>query len=159
MDAFWTTSTLAGELIELMPILGRTLTHHATTITQEKTTIQQVRALALLIEHPLTVSKLAKIRRVSLQAASTLVQGLVERGWVTRIPDPDDRRQSLLEVTPEGLAHARHAKELMINHLVGSLEGLEPEEIAALEVAIPALKRVLVEYLNADGILDDLPDE
>ena len=160
MSASWTKDTLAGELLDLGPIIGRAVKHHVRAIDVETVTTQQIRALILIIEHPLTVSKLAKIRRVSLQAASTLVQGLVERGWVTRTPDPNDRRQSLLEVTPEGLAQAQLSRERLVNHLVKSLEGLEPEEIAAAQVAIPALKRVLLAHLgNGDVLPEELPDE
>jgi len=159
MDAPWTTYTLAGELLDVLPQLGRTLAHHAHTINQEKATLQQVKALFLLIEHPLTASMLARKRRVSLQAASTLVQGLVERGWVIRVPDPDDRRKALLEVTPEGLARARLAKDQMLSYLARSLDGLEPEEIAAARVFLPALKRVLMEHPITDDMPDELPDE
>lgn len=155
MNNLWTTDTLARELFDMMPLLGRTIFHHARAIDDEQATFMQVKALCLLIEHPLTVSTLAKKRGVSLQAASTLVQGLVERGWVTRVPDPDDRRQSLLEVTPEGLARARSTRDQMVSRLVESLDGLGPQEIAAARVFLPALRRVLTEHL----ITDDLPDE
>lgn len=158
MNNPWTIYTLAGELFEVMPLLGRTMFHHIRTLDQEKTTFMQVKALFHLIDHPLTVSTLAKKHHVSLQAASTLVQGLVERGWVTRVPDPNDRRQSLLEVTPEGLDRAQLAKDEMVSRLVGSLDGLEPKEIDAAKVFLPALKRVLMEHLIADGIPDDPPD-
>jgi DNA-binding MarR family transcriptional regulator len=115
----------------------------------------QGRVLSFLIENRLTVSDLAKKRRVSLQSASTLVQGLVERGWVTRAPDPDDRRRSLLEVTPEGLAHARLAKEQLLRYLTTFLGGLEPEEIAAGQVFLPALRRILHEHMIADDASED----
>lgn len=144
-------------------MLGRTHARHARTIVQDKTTLMQGRVLFFLIEHPLTVSMLAKKRGVSLQAASALVQGLVERGWVVRVPDPNDRRQSLLEITPEGLARAQLAKDQIVSHLAGILDGLEAEEIAAASVFLPALKRVLMEHLIGDNIpgelLDDMPDE
>jgi DNA-binding MarR family transcriptional regulator len=157
MGVPWTTYALAGELLDVMPLLGRTLAHHARTIDEEKATLMQVRALFFLIEHPLTASKLAKKRGVSLQAASTLVQGLVERGWVIRVPDPHDRRQSLLEVTPEGLARAQLAKDQMVSHLAGSLDGLETEELAAARVFLPALKGVLMKHLITDNMPDELP--
>lgn len=159
MNTSWTLYTLAGELFEVMPLFGRTIHHHARTVDEEKATFMQVRALFFLIEHSLTVSMLAKKRGVSLQAASTLVQGLVERGWVVRVPDPNDRRQSLLEVTPKGLARAQFAKRQMVSRLVGSLDGLTLEEIAAASIFLPALKRVLVEHIIADGIPDDPPDD
>ena len=59
----------------------------------EDTTMPQFRVLAQLSEAPRTLSALAKGRRVSLQSMSVLVQSLVERGWIERLPDPSDRRQ------------------------------------------------------------------
>jgi DNA-binding MarR family transcriptional regulator len=160
MDDAGTAYTLAEELLELLPALGRIMFSHANMIKDGKTTFMQVRVLSFLIENRLTVSDLAKKRRVSLQSASTLVQGLVERGWVTRIPDPNDRRRSLLEVTPEGKAHARLAKEQSSRHLATSLDGLEPEEIAAGEVFLAALRRILREYMIAtDASKDSESDE
>jgi DNA-binding MarR family transcriptional regulator len=159
MDSPWTTHTLAAELLELLPLLGRTFSHHARAMGSEKTTLQQGRVLALLIDHPLTVSGLAKKRGVSLQAASSLVQGLVERGWVTRTPDLSDRRQLLLEVTPDGLVHARLVREQMVDHLAEFLEGLSPEEINAAREFLPALKHLLMEHASADSIPAAPPDE
>jgi DNA-binding MarR family transcriptional regulator len=159
-DTPWTIHNLAGELFDLMPLIGRTIFHHARTLDEEKTTLMQTKALLHLIDHPQpTVSMLAKKRGVSLQAVSTLVQGLVERGWVTRVPDPEDRRQSLLEVTAEGRARAQFARDQMVAHLVNSLDGLTPEEVDAARVFLPALRRILIEHIRADRIPDDPPDD
>lgn len=160
MDDAGTTYTLAEELLEVLPALGRIMFSRVNMIRDGTTTFMQVRVLSFLIENRLTVSDLAKMRRVSLQSASTLVQGLVERGWVTRIPDPNDRRRSLLEVTPEGRAQARLAKEQSSRYLAGFLDGLEPEEIAAGEVFLAALKRLLHDYMVAsDESKDTESDE
>ena len=48
-----------------------------------------------------------------------------------------------LRLTPAGLVHY----------------GLEPEEIAAARVFLPALKRVLMEHPIAEDMPDELPDE
>jgi DNA-binding MarR family transcriptional regulator len=149
-----TSYTLAEEMLELLPALGRIMFSHASVIGEGKATFMQIRVLSFLIENRLTVSDLAKKRRVSLQSASTLVQGLVERGWVTRVPDLEDRRRALLEVTPEGLARARLAKEQSSRYLATFLDGLEPEEITAGEVFLVAMRRILHEYIATDASKD-----
>ncbi len=156
MGNSWTSYTVAEELLELLPILARTMFSRANVVGEEKATLMQVRVLSFLTEHRFTVSDLAKKRKVSLQSASTLVQGLVERGWVTRVPDPNDRRRSLLEVTPEGLARAQLAKEQLSHHLTMLLDGLEPEEIAAGQAFLPALRRVLRSHMMADDAPKDM---
>jgi DNA-binding MarR family transcriptional regulator len=147
MNDPWTPHTVANELLDVLPAFARIMFSHANTLGEEKTTLMQVRVLSFLMENRLTVSDLAKKRRVSLQSASTLVQGLVERGWVTRVPDPDDRRRSLLEVTPEGLTRAALARERLLRYLTTFLDSLEPDEIAAGQVFLPALRRILHKHM------------
>jgi DNA-binding MarR family transcriptional regulator len=151
----WTPYVVAGELLDVLPVLARIMFSHANEMGEEKATLMQVRVLSFLIENRLTVSDLAKKRRVSLQSASTLVQGLVERGWVTRVPDLEDRRRALLEVTPEGLARARLAKEHLSRYLTTFLGELGPEEIVAGEIFLPALRRILQEHMLADDASED----
>src|SRR5450432_3338010 len=100
----WTPYAAAKALLEIFPSMGRLISSWMRTSGEEEATMMQIGVLMHIQEQPITTSELAKRRKVSLQSASVLVQALVERGWLTRIPDPNDRRQSLLQVTPEGLA-------------------------------------------------------
>jgi DNA-binding MarR family transcriptional regulator len=63
----------------------------------------QMSVLHQIRQHSITASELAKRRRVSLQSASVLIQGMVERGWIVRQPDPDDKRQFLLQMGQQKL--------------------------------------------------------
>jgi DNA-binding MarR family transcriptional regulator len=150
MTETWTSGKTAEELLNVFPIFGRIMAPYVQSGEEAEATFMQVRALFFLLEKPITASELARKRRVSLQSASVLVQGLVERGWVTRIPNPQDRRQFLLEVTPEGLARAQAARDQIASHLAGFLEGLTEDEIAAAQVFLPALQRVLTSHLTTD---------
>jgi DNA-binding MarR family transcriptional regulator len=86
---------------------------------------------------------LAKQRRVSLQSMSELVQVLVERGWIERTPDPNDRRQSLLHITEHGRKHYQRAQLQTLQRLMPLIADLDAAERAALSQALPALRRVL----------------
>src|SRR4051812_49341633 len=98
----WTAEQAAHELLAILPLLNRLLAAELRQETNEDTTMPQFRVLTYLAEGPLTLSAIARRRRVSLQAVGELVQILVERGWVARTPDPGDRRQFLLTLTDEG---------------------------------------------------------
>src|SRR3954470_396021 len=64
-------------------------------------------ALATIDTHgPLTPSELAKRERVQRPTATRLVARLEELGVLQRAADPQDRRSSLLSVTPAGRAAA-----------------------------------------------------
>ncbi len=151
MSEHWTFHTVAEELLSIIPNLGRLIAQYVQCTGEEEATLVQVGTLFHLIEQPTTVSDLAKKRKVSLQSASVHVQSLVERGWVVRLPDSADRRRSLLEVTPQGLVSAQAAKCELTEHLAGVLDGLTPEEIAAAQVFIPALKRTISELTGFDA--------
>lgn len=151
--------TVATELLDIMPQFKHLMGQFARSIDPELSTLMQVQVLLFLAHHPQTVSTLAKRRGVSLQAASTLVQGLVERGWVIRVPDPDDRRQARLEVTPEGMARAQLARDQMTEYVAGFLAAFKPDELDAAQVFIRALKRALAEHPHFADSRCDLPDD
>src|SRR6476619_6342086 len=111
-----TDTTLAAtrELLAVLPLLNRIVAAEVRREAGEETTMPQFRVLAHLGAGPLTLSVLAKKRRVSLQSMSELVQALVERGWIARTPDPGDRRQHLLRLTDHGRAHYERAQEMTI---------------------------------------------
>jgi DNA-binding MarR family transcriptional regulator len=141
--ATWTIDEATGELLAVLPLLNRIVASAVRRETGEETTMPQFRVLAMLAERPQTTSGLARHRRVSLPAMGALVQALVERGWVTRVPDPNDRRQHMLELTTAGLAHYRGAQEQVTRQLSPLLSVLSEHELRAVQIALPALHRAL----------------
>ncbi|HNP86187.1 MAG TPA: MarR family transcriptional regulator [Kouleothrix sp.] len=132
-------------LLAVLPLLNRLVAAEVRREAGEETTMPQFRVLAHLAAAPLTLSALAKKRRVSLQAMSELVQVLVAHGWVERLPDPNDRRQALLQLTDNGRSHYERAQTHTLQRLVPLLARLNGEELAAVRVALPALHRVLAQ--------------
>ena len=141
----WTSEDATREVLAMLPLLNRIVGAEVRREAGEDTTIGQFRVLAHLAEGPLTLSVLAKRRRVSLQSMSELAQTLVERGWIARTPDPTDRRQHLLQLTDHGRAHYERAQGMAIRQLAPLLAALSAAEMAAVQIAIPALRRVLVQ--------------
>jgi len=136
--------------MRIFPNLGRQISAFLRDTGEEETTLMQVSVLHQIKEQSLTASDIAKKRRVSLQSASVLVQGMVEKGWIIREPNPNDRRQFLLQITPEGIEKAEATRNQIINHLTGFMENLSPEEIAAGQVFLPALYRSLTDTTAND---------
>jgi DNA-binding MarR family transcriptional regulator len=63
------------------------------------------RVIHFVGRHPqITVSELLSILRITKQSLSRVLGELVQRGLIVQRPGPHDRRQRLLELTPEGLA-------------------------------------------------------
>ncbi|HEX6290262.1 MAG TPA: MarR family transcriptional regulator [Herpetosiphonaceae bacterium] len=141
----WTIEEATQELLGVLPLLSRIVAAEVRREAGEETTMPQFRVLSYLASAPLTLSVLAKKRRVTLQSMSELVQMLVERGWIARLPDPHDRRQHLLCLTDEGRRHYEHAQEYTLRRLAPLMQALSPTEMDAVRVALPALRRVLTQ--------------
>ena len=102
------------------------------------------RVISLLDEHgPLGITQLAAADRCSQPTMSALVAQLVERGWVTKAPHPDDARSSLVSLTGAGraeLAVVRRRHGERIAALVAEHPTLTPEDLAT---AVAVLRGVL----------------
>jgi len=79
-----------------------------------------------------------------LQVHQTSVTGLVDKlegqGLVRRVPHPGDRRSTLAQATPEGLALTREAITLLNSGLFRDL-GLAGEEVRALISLLTKMRR------------------
>ncbi len=140
-----TSITTAQELLAVLPLLNRMMALELRQETGDDTTMSQFRVLAYLAEQPLTMSDIARRRHVSFQSAGELVQAFVERGWVIRMPDPTDRRQSLLHLTEEGRAKYERAQHHMLERLASFMDQLDEAEKTTIQQALQSLHRVLVQ--------------
>jgi DNA-binding MarR family transcriptional regulator len=106
--------------------------------------ISQASVLSRLDRHgPATTSALAAGERVRPQSMAHTVAELEADGLVDRTPDPDDRRQILIELTERGreaLADERARREgWLAEAIAAELTGDEQE---LLMQAVPLLRRL-----------------
>jgi DNA-binding MarR family transcriptional regulator len=104
----------------------------------------QAAALATIDRHgPLTPSELAVRERIQRPTATRLIARLEQTGFVDRTRDPDDRRSSVVALTPAGrelLARVRTRKDAYLSR---RLRDLDADERATLDRAAAILERVL----------------
>ena len=143
----------AQELLSTLPLLNRIMIMELRQ-NGEDTTMPQFRVLTYLSDAPMTVSDIARLRRVSFQSAGELVQTLVERGWIERTANPNDRRQSLLHLTGAGRDAYERTQRHILERLAGMLESLTPEERVTIQSAMHILQRVLVDEERDDRNTD-----
>lgn len=135
----------AQSLLSMLPLINRIMIVELRREGEAETTMPQFRVLSYLSQAPMTVSDVARQRRVSFQSAGELVQTLVERGWIERIPSPTDRRQSLLHLTDAGQQAYERAQAHMLERISGLLDALDGEEQAVIRRAMGLLQTVLVD--------------
>lgn len=89
----------------------------------------------------LTPVELKKVLSVDLGALTRMLDRLACKGWVERLPNPNDKRGVLVRLTPDGAAICEECHQLVGQSLHQELtKNLTAEEIAMLELL---LKKIL----------------
>ena len=89
---------------------------------------------------PIRMAELAVIEIVSAPSITRVVAELENRGLVERSDDPADGRAFLIQVTAEGQEALLRARQARADVVSGMLADLEPEQVAAIQAALPALE-------------------
>ena len=96
-----------------------------------------------------TVTRLAELLGVSRQAASKLADEMVQRGYLLRAADPDDRRRTRLRLSAKGRRVRKRAAEESAT--------IEAELRAAVgDRAVDGLRRSLLAFVEREGALDEV---
>jgi DNA-binding MarR family transcriptional regulator len=82
--------------------------------------------------HRLSPTRLGKGLMLSSAGVTSRIDRLERRGFVRRLPDPDDRRGVIIELTDQGLEVVDAAVAALAISDRQLLERLDPQEIAAL---------------------------
>ena len=80
-----------------------------------------------------TARDITEYRGISKSQVSQAVELLVELSYLTRTPDPDDRRLLHLALTEEGLALARECKAVQARCGQELLEGMTEDQVRQLQ--------------------------
>ena len=131
---------VAREIVKVIPQVMRTIgaERHFGGHTMSPV---HMRLLTILASHPCNLSELAVRHAVSLPTMSNSISVLVERGWVNRVPSPDDRRQVLLELTPDGRAVLVEIKSRAEARVAEALGRLSPDDLASLSAGLAVLEQ------------------
>ena len=90
------------------------------------------------------VRDLAELERMSAPGMSANLSRLERMGYVIRTRAAGDRRRVGLTLSPEGVKMLRRIRSLRTRWLAERLEGLSPDELAAVDAAIEPLSRLLL---------------
>ena len=92
---------------------------------------------------PMTMSDLARAQAVMLPTISKSVDLLVRRGWVARWIDDQDRRQTIVRLTPKGRRILADIKSRAEQHMAERLAPLDAQECSELIAVMDVLAHVL----------------
>ncbi|MFT3873679.1 MAG: MarR family transcriptional regulator [Nocardioides sp.] len=128
---------LAGGLRTAVNRLAHALRSPATS---DGITPTRLAALVTLLKHgPLRPGDLATRLNITAASASRLIDVLLEGDWIRREPDPDDRRASLVSLSPHGAEALDKLRREGTGELAAGIEALPADQRDALAAALPAL--------------------
>lgn len=106
-------------------------------------TASQLATLASLERHgPLPAGELAGVERVSAPSMTRIIGALAAADLVERRPHPSDGRQILVAISETGRSLLTRDRRGRDQWLSMRLEELPPEELVALQQALPVLDRL-----------------
>ncbi len=124
-------------LHELMGLINRAAGSRTLEmmITHQLTLPQMVALHVLRYSGPLSTLRLTDHLHLSASATSSLVERLVEGGWVTRRENVEDRRQRTLEITPAAVSMLDTMAQERAREFAVAFSRVEPELRARLAEA------------------------
>jgi DNA-binding MarR family transcriptional regulator len=138
--------TLIPEAVasDLRPVLLRLARELRKETEQLGITARQATLLWLVKRNPgLSLAELAAEEGISAPAMSGHVDRLERAGLLERLRSSDDRRRVGLRLTEEGERLMRRVRARRTTWLADRLKALEPSELEAIELAVPALMQLL----------------
>ena len=107
-------------------------------------TARQATLMWLVKRSPgLSLAELAAEEGISPPAMSGHVDRLERAGFIDRVRSSDDRRRVGLRLTEDGEKLMRRVRARRTTWLADRLRALEPEALAAVEQAVPALMQLV----------------
>ncbi|MFD8596590.1 MarR family winged helix-turn-helix transcriptional regulator [Kitasatospora sp. NPDC059646] len=133
-----------ADVVRLRLVVARLHRQLAQASDRRDFTFAQLSALARIEAHgPIRLGELAARERVAAPSMTRTVAPLVESHLVNRLPDPDDRRSALVELSAEGVELLAEIRQRRSEVLARRTADLDPRERALLLAALPVLERLV----------------
>lgn len=132
----------ADGLLALMPLYHR----HIFRINRHASGLKtaQYRVLGVLMKSgPCPISEIGRVLYISKPYMTVLIDSLMEKGWIDRGHNPDDRRVILVSITSEGKKHLHRAFEVYKEDVKTLLSRLERNDIGQLCSSAERLREIL----------------
>ena len=92
---------------------------------------------------PMRIGALADAEQVEPPTMTRLVDGMEHDGYVTRGPDPEDRRAVVVRATARGTRALRKGQAQRVAALAAAIGTLSPAQLRDLAAGVAALEQML----------------
>jgi DNA-binding MarR family transcriptional regulator len=133
----------ASELLEVVPMVMREIRSMMRSQGSSDLTVPQFRTLAFVNRNQGSpLCKVADHMGLTSASASTLVDGLIKRGMMTREDQPDNRRRVRLVVTSRGKAILETSRRGTMTILAKKLSSVSADNREVIVKAMETLRSV-----------------
>ena len=100
-------------------------------------TVDQALVLNILKEQPgLTQKEIAGLLYKDVAAMTRMIEGMVKKGILKKLPYPDDKRRSLIQPTDRGEAILEKIIPVVLRNRELALQGMTEEEVHTLNTLL-----------------------
>lgn len=114
----------------------------------EITRTQQIIMLSLCIEGTLTMSQLASKINTSNEQATRAVAQLVDKGFVIRMQNPDNRRVINIRLTDEAMRFMEKMKNEILDDILGKFSSVSDSDMKKMKDALVFINSILKKVLK-----------
>jgi DNA-binding MarR family transcriptional regulator len=140
-----TAKKCASLILETTPLVMRSMRAEVAQYVGSGTTLPQFRVLSHLNRGSRCLSDLAARQHVSLATMSKIVTGLVDRGYVERTSEGNDRRYITLRLTRKGQRFFDKTNAHTHQRIVARVKSLSNEERRRIVEGLRVLESVFAE--------------
>ncbi len=116
---------------------------HASSCRPPLPLTQMATLVALAKEPMISMSKLARIIVVSNQQLTRIADELEKSGYVVRVQNPDNRRQTLIHLTDSGMQILEEQRRAVFEMLKNRLAQLDEQDVPAVLESIQTIRRAI----------------
>ncbi len=133
----------ARKLLEVVPIIMQDIRSEMRSRRALDLTVPQFRVLAFVNRNEgSSLWEVAHHMGLTSPTASRLVDGLIERGLMARVINPDDRRRVKLAVTDRGAAILEASTQGTVSYLAGMLRDVDAGDRVIIDKAVETLRTI-----------------
>lgn len=139
-------SIIADDILQFLPLFYRKILKMSYTNTGSNLINMQFHVVAMLMSRGIMpTSEIGRRLGISGPNVTSLIDRLIEQGYVKRFPDTADRRVIKIALTAKGKQFFVKRKKQINANIKNNLSVLQPEEVKTLYVAIEAFKKFIME--------------
>lgn len=127
-------------LVSLFFAVGRIIREKSPDAAVDPMSMLRLETLRYIQSETPTMKAIAIYLNVTAPSATSLIQGMVRAGYITRYSNPSDKRVSQMKITPKGALFLKNGFKQITKKSVETFSKLKPQQIDNLITVMKEIK-------------------